>query len=115
MSKLIHEQDSSRCVAAVAMARQRAKERIITKESQDQGVAILERPIDRSSAMQHSRVKHDHVSRLGSSGKNIIVVRVSFTLRLYIGEPGQGASAMERCGGILGIEDVRAIIENPAM
>ena len=115
MSKLIHEQDSSRCVAAVAMARQRAKERIIAEEAQDQGVAIPERCIDRRSAMQHSRVKDDHVSRSGSPGKNIIVVRVSFSLRLYIGEPGQGASAMQRCGGIVGIEEVSAIIENPAM
>jgi hypothetical protein len=35
MSKLIHEQDPSLRVPAVAMARQRAKERVITEEAQD--------------------------------------------------------------------------------
>ena len=87
MSKLIHEQDPSRCVAALAIARQRTKERIVTEEEQDQGVAIPERRIDRSSAVQHSRVKDDDVSRLGSPGKNIIIGRVRLALRLYIGQP----------------------------
>ena len=88
MSKLIHEQDPSRCVAAVAVAGQRTKERVITEEAQDQGMTIPEPRIDRRSAMKHSRVKDDDVSRLGSPGKNFILVRMNPSLCLYIGKPG---------------------------
>jgi hypothetical protein len=56
MSKLIDEQDPGRRIAAVAMARQRAKEGIITEEAQDQRVAIPERRIDGRSAVQRSRM-----------------------------------------------------------